>query len=459
MEVRWNLMKRLFFALFAVSLFSHGCAPTQEADAPATQILNQELAGLVTLAPDWRPLGKKLVEGIAETDRTISPETCIWVQRALDRTCRRLEAETSAESCDATAVWYRARGEARCSARLSVVTVDAPLARILRFDLVGPYWDGPVCGDATINGQESCDDGNLVAGDGCDAQCELEICGDGLLSAGEGCDDGNLASDDGCSSVCIVEACGDGVLQGAEGCDDGNGLGGDGCSPACQLEACGNSVLDVGESCDDGNLLGADGCSALCAWEMCGNGILDPFEDCEQGDDGCTWMCTDGMCADWNIQPGVTCAPTPADMMWENDGDWAPPAEWADLPPCDRDCLEGLWGGCERSIQDAFEEAHLAFVDKGRWRSLRGHVMVYPDTVHARVPIDAQTCQAAAVAGTDACGKLMDLMPDAGRCTAASELAGRECTVRLNVDFIMSNPRAGIHTAELGALLQFTLNE
>ena len=33
---------------------------------------------------------------------------------------------------------------------------------------------GDVCGDGMQTGQEECDDGNLEAGDGCDAQCREE---------------------------------------------------------------------------------------------------------------------------------------------------------------------------------------------------------------------------------------------------------------------------------------------
>jgi cysteine-rich repeat protein len=63
---------------------------------------------------------------------------------------------------------------------------------------------------------EGCDDGNTVGGDGCSAQCTIEIpsaCGDGSVQTqlGEQCDDGNMANGDGCSSTCQLEnanACG-----------------------------------------------------------------------------------------------------------------------------------------------------------------------------------------------------------------------------------------------------------
>ncbi|MFO7639409.1 MAG: DUF4215 domain-containing protein, partial [bacterium] len=53
--------------------------------------------------------------------------------------------------------------------------------------------------------------------------------------------------------------CGDGVREGDEECDDGNRLPGDGCDPSCRFE-CGNGRLDPNEECDDGNRLPGDGC-------------------------------------------------------------------------------------------------------------------------------------------------------------------------------------------------------
>ncbi len=63
------------------------------------------------------------------------------------------------------------------------------------------------CGNGVVEPGEQCDDGNLVAGDGCSASCRLEVCGNGILDPGEQCDDGNLVSGDGCSAGCRLEAC------------------------------------------------------------------------------------------------------------------------------------------------------------------------------------------------------------------------------------------------------------
>jgi fibro-slime domain-containing protein len=166
----------------------------------------------------------------------------------------------------------------------------------------------PNCGDGMLTSDEACDDGNLVSGDGCAANClsvergyscnppgapcrQIARCGDGLVAASESCDDGNATDGDGCSARCRVELgfkcdgspsacthtiCGDGKKEGAESCDDGNAVPFDGCSATCQAEpdcsagacksACGDGIL-INEECDDGNTKDGDGCSADCKLE------------------------------------------------------------------------------------------------------------------------------------------------------------------------------------------------
>jgi cysteine-rich repeat protein len=62
------------------------------------------------------------------------------------------------------------------------------------------------CGDGVMNGQEECDDGGVVGGDGCSAVCTLEVCGNGIIEVGEQCDDGGSVDGDGCDSSCLIEA-------------------------------------------------------------------------------------------------------------------------------------------------------------------------------------------------------------------------------------------------------------
>jgi cysteine-rich repeat protein len=117
------------------------------------------------------------------------------------------------------------------------------------------------CGNGLVEVGEACDDGNLIASDGCTAACAVAVCGDGLIRTGvEGCDDGNLLTDvcnygatscTVCSATCAVVAgetdfCGDGLLDAAELCDDGNGVDGDGCTSAC---LCGSGYHVAGSLC------------------------------------------------------------------------------------------------------------------------------------------------------------------------------------------------------------------
>ncbi len=74
-----------------------------------------------------------------------------------------------------------------------------------------------VCGDSTLTGDETCDDGNTGSGDGCSDTCHVEpgwsctgvtctfVCGNGTLDASETCDDGNTGTGDGCSDTCQAE--------------------------------------------------------------------------------------------------------------------------------------------------------------------------------------------------------------------------------------------------------------
>ena len=233
------------------------------------------------------------------------------------------------------------------------------------------------CGDGTLNSGEQCDDGNQVPGDCCNSVCGLEsnckcstpasgqgpqvcvstiVCGDGAVTGDEACDDGNTVSGDGCSADCqtiqpgfscppaggactaSVVTCPNAQIDAGEECDDGNSVGSDGCSPNCKIETgyvcptagqpcklkefCGNGKVSftTGETCDDGNAVAGDGCSATCTiesgWscdnsvspstcvqEVCGNKKIAANETCDDGNttpgDGCDSAC--------KIEVGYTC--------------------------------------------------------------------------------------------------------------------------------------------------------
>ena len=132
------------------------------------------------------------------------------------------------------------------------------------------------CGNGRVDPGESCDDGGLGDGDGCDARCGSELCGDGIEDEGEDCDDGNDDSGDGCDG-CRRGTCGDFILQLGETCEDGGTEAGDGCDSFCEPELlrCDPAIVPFLQ-CADGNLQSGDGCTAACLQEFCGDGIVQP---------------------------------------------------------------------------------------------------------------------------------------------------------------------------------------
>jgi cysteine-rich repeat protein len=164
------------------------------------------------------------------------------------------------------------------------------------------------CGNGQLDAGEACDDGGQLAGDGCRADCTIELCGDRIVDApSEQCDDGNTTLGDGCE-LCLVKripACGDGFLDAGEACDDGNTLAGDGCRATCTIERCGDRIVDApAEQCDDGNTVAGDGCESCRTARIprCGDGFLDAGESCDDGNtvagDGCRATCTVEVCGD-----------------------------------------------------------------------------------------------------------------------------------------------------------------
>lgn len=127
----------------------------------------------------------------------------------------------------------RSRGGRRCS--LSILwhspAINLTLVLLL-FATAGTWMPGTaaaavdVCGNGRIvkDAGETCDDGNLIAGDGCSDICTVEC---GFLCSSIWGDD---LSDPGFfNSSCVVEH-GDGKRQLDEQCDDSNLQDGDGCS-------------------------------------------------------------------------------------------------------------------------------------------------------------------------------------------------------------------------------------
>jgi cysteine-rich repeat protein len=151
-----------------------------------------------------------------------------------------------------------------------------------------------LCGNGVLDPGEACDDGNIIDGDGCSADCKSnETCGNGIVdkSVGEQCDlgPGKNVPGSGCTPSCKSEVCGNGTKDPGEECDGGGETSY--CNSDCTLSRCGDGKLNVtaGEQCDDGNTSDGDDCTSKCLWAICGDGFVDHvvtssrYEECDLG--------------------------------------------------------------------------------------------------------------------------------------------------------------------------------
>jgi cysteine-rich repeat protein len=191
-----------------------------------------------------------------------------------------------------------------------------------------------------------------------DVCIDIDGCGDGVVGEGEVCDDGNVIEGDNCSANCkSLEWCGNGIVDRVKGesCDDSNYVAGDDCDPYCQEEICGNGELDDGEVCDDDNAKSGDGCRNDCrSNEACGNGIKDehlgeecefenaPFPESFMDTDECDNDCTEPQCGDGHVNAMFKVV-TPIDDNEPDQNEECDPGildnnETQDSPGCDSNC-------------------------------------------------------------------------------------------------------------------------
>ncbi|HYC00801.1 MAG TPA: hypothetical protein VEC57_16835 [Candidatus Limnocylindrales bacterium] len=200
--------------------------------------------------------------------------------------------------------------------------------------VVDPTLEGcPVCGNAEIDQGESCDDGGLQSGDGCNSSCEDEGC----IAQTPGypgvalCDDGNQCTDDACDAV--AHAC----THTGNDCSDGI---------ACTTDACAGNVcthVPVSAQCDDSNPCTADTCSTSVGCvhppqeSTCDDGVFcNGSDSCSGGT--CSMHagdpCAGGAeCADVCDEDADACR-TPAGVGCSDDGN-----------ACSDDVCDGL-GAC-----------------------------------------------------------------------------------------------------------------
>jgi cysteine-rich repeat protein len=151
-----------------------------------------------------------------------------------------------------------------------------------------------LCGNNLVDTNEHCDDGNLVNGDGCSADCfiecvEDEMCGSQFCVGLGSCVEG----------VCVFEdkpILEDGDACTKDDCDEVNDIvthtqittceAGDGCCPSsCNYNndgdcgaLCGNNVIELDEECDDGNNI-LDDCHDCKIQKITTNLFADPWNN------------------------------------------------------------------------------------------------------------------------------------------------------------------------------------
>jgi cysteine-rich repeat protein len=179
----------------------------------------------------------------------------------------------------------------------------------------------PVCGNGRLEGVEECDDGNFLAGDGCEPDCTW------TCEAPADCDDGDSCNG---AEACTDHRCAGGTpLADGTACTTAGGAAGTCRATLCAGAGCGNGRPDPGEECDDMNLDNTDTCLSNCRNARCGDGfVYAGLEECEGP---VTTPCTT-LCGSAGVQPCISC-------RWR---DCLPPLETCNGvdDDCDESCDE-----------------------------------------------------------------------------------------------------------------------
>ena len=107
---------------------------------------------------------------------------------------------------------------------------------------------------------------DVVSAKGPTAPCQF-TCGNGIVEAGEACDDGNLVSGDGCDANCTADRLRQRHRHRGRGLRRRQRRERRRLRANCTLEGCGDGIVDPGEDCDDGNVADGDCCSSSCGFE------------------------------------------------------------------------------------------------------------------------------------------------------------------------------------------------
>lgn len=155
----------------------------------------------------------------------------------------------------------------------------------------------------------------------------------------------------------------------------------------------------------------------------------------------------------------------PADTCGDgtlDEGEMCDDGNLEDFDGCSSLCETEEFQGCEAVIEQYYEQAQLAFVDRNLWDGPRSHLMVNK-TVQALNPVDQRTCNAALAVGVDVCNELTSQMPFVGGCELVGGLrlgdGQAACDLRFQVYFQSVSPSDGVFTTAMAGILAFTISE
>lgn len=127
---------------------------------------------------------------------------------------------------------------------------------------------------------------------------------------------------------------------------------------------------------------------------------------------------------------------------------------------CDANCNQEEFQGCERVIEDIYQQAGLASVAAADWTGPKSHLMVNRSASALRA-LDAATCDAAIATAADVCTELTEQMPFVSWCQPEGLFHDDDgepaCSIRLQVWFDQLDPGFGVFTTSLPGLLAFTI--
>jgi cysteine-rich repeat protein len=154
----------------------------------------------------------------------------------------------------------------------------------------------PVCGNAQVEQGESCDDGNVGVGDGCNASCQDEGC----IAQTPGWPTAELCDDE---MHCTVDICDDAThtCSHVEECDDGGSCSTDYCSERGEClhvphdDQCNDNIDCTHDTCS-----GAGQCVFRADHLLCADAFACTIDKCIAGQ-GCTYLTDNTKCNDANL--------------------------------------------------------------------------------------------------------------------------------------------------------------